>query len=420
MKICFATNYLPGYHKIWGGAEQACYRLIKLLCKKNYQISVLCTSPVKEPREVFNFFPIKTMEDYFCNSFSRYLTKVKLLCLPFDPVSFLHTRILLKKIKPDILHLHNFDMLSYSLVENAKFLKIPVLATIYDYGNICPKENLFDREGKICESFHGPHCIKCYSQAKFRQLHRILLFFRRHFFNFFLKKIDAFIVLSESSARILYRYGISKKKVYLIRQVLPFEKVDISGVSELEKRSILYVGWLEPRKGLHIIIEAMSYIIRGFSDVKLYAIGELYDEEYKNRIVDLIKRFNLDKNIFILGKKDYHEVKEFIWKAHIVVVPEQWENMSPVVLVEAMAQAKPIVASQIGGIPEFIKDGRNGLLADPKDSIRFAEKIIYMLKNEEEAKTMATKAREDITRICDENQILNKLLGLYRSLLLKE
>jgi glycosyltransferase involved in cell wall biosynthesis len=78
------------------------------------------------------------------------------------------------------------------------------------------------------------------------------------------------------------------------------------------------------------------------------------------------------------------------------------------------------VASRIGGIPEFIKEGRNGLLADPKDSLEFAKKIIYMLKNEEETKIMGSKAREDIARICDEDRVLNELLQLYKSLLVRK
>ncbi len=63
MKICYVTNYLPGYHKTWGGAEQACYKMAKFLVKNNQEVIVLATKTNRKVEENFAFYPISILED---------------------------------------------------------------------------------------------------------------------------------------------------------------------------------------------------------------------------------------------------------------------------------------------------------------------------------------------------------------------
>lgn len=416
MKICQVTDYLPQWHQSWGGAEQACYRMIKLLSKEGHEIKVLSLPPAKEMKEGFAPFPIKTIENYSGKILGRYLKKIKLTFLPFDPLSFLHFCRILKRMKPDILHLHRFNLLSFSVVQSARRLGIPTLVTIYDYWSMCPRGMLLDKGGEVCQRFQGPSCIGCYEFGKFRSLQNFFLARRKRTFDFFLKRIEAFIVLSSSSSHILQRYGIDKEKIHVIPQAFSFPKIDIKKSKGWERLSILYTGWITPHKGLHIIIEALPLILEEIPEVKLYIIGEWDNGEYGKRVKNLIERHRLNKHLFILGKKSYSEVEKYLQKANVVVIPEQWENMSPVILVEAMAHAKPVVASAIGGLPEFVKDGENGFLVNPKDSTGFAKRIIWIFKNEREAIKMGEQARRDVMKICDEERILKKTLNLYNSL----
>ncbi|MCK4649184.1 glycosyltransferase family 4 protein [bacterium] len=416
MKICQVTDHLPKYHEVWGGAEQACYRLIKLLNKERSEVSVLSTKPAKTPKENFKFFMVKTLENYLIPTLRKYSVKVKTIFFPFDPVSYISFYKILKKLKPDILHFHNFKILSLSLLYIAKILKIPTLLTIYDYWYFCPKETLFNSKGEVCKKFQGTNCIGCYRFKRIRYLQNLFLPFRKRIFNFFLSRVDAFLVLSKSSSKILRRYGIDQKKIHLIPQAFSFKDRDTQKIKEIEQGAILYIGWIQHRKGLHVILEAMPRILKKIPKARLYVIGEWVDREYEERVRSLIGKYHLTKNISILGKKNYPEVKKFLQRASVVVVPEQWENMSPVVLIEAMAHAKPIVASGIGGIPEFMSNGENGLLANPKDPFDFSKKIIWTLKNGKKASEIGRKAREDVRQICDEKKILKATLNLYKSL----
>lgn len=416
MKICHVSNFLPGYHKIWGGAEQVCYRLIKLLVKQGHKVSVLSTTPIKVPSEDFDFYNIAALEDYCGHTIFR---AIKQAWLPVDPVVSMHFRKILKEIKPDILHFHNLCVLSLSLVQVARSLKIPTLLSIYDYWCFCPTDMLINDKGEVCKKFHGFHCLNCV--GKFFKLKKIenliknfLLIFRKVFFNFFLDKIDAFIVLSEPSGELLQRYGIDKKKIHVIHQIFTVKERNNQAFTTIEDMSILYAGWIQYRKGLHIIIEAMPEILKEIKEAKLYVLGLDPVPEYMDKISELVNRLNLDKYVFFYGRLSSHnEFENFLNKANVVVIPELWENMSPVILTEAMAFAKPIVASRIGGIPEFIQDGENGLLANARDPDDFAKKIIWLFKHKKEAFDMGKKAKEDAFHLFNETEALNRTLNLY-------
>lgn len=97
----------------------------------------------------------------------------------------------------------------------------------------------------------------------------------------------------------------------------------------------------------------------------------------------------------------------------MVVIPEQWENMSPVVLIEAMCHGKPVVASRIGGIPEFVEDGASGLLADPCSPSSFAGCVSSLLLDGARSSAIGAEASRRIRALMDRKTIMLKYRELY-------
>lgn len=405
MNICYATNYLPFYHKTWGGAEMACYRLAKLLINQGQQVSMLTTKPDKEVNGDFLLYGAPILEDYLGKIGGALKTFI-----PFDPLSGFSSFNVLNRAKPDILHLHNFDILSFSLIHSAKRLGIPILLSVYDYWYFCPKRTLLDNKGRFCRGRYGLLCFNCTRGF----LQKVSVITRRRFLDYFLNNIDTFIVLSQSSANILQDYGIKGEKIRTVPIPLLNHVTDIH--SDIEENSILFVGWIHPHKGLHILLRAMPEILEEIPQTKLYVFETGVEKSYKKYILGSIKELGLDGHVFMFGKQPPGRVKEFMQRANVVVIPEQWENMLPLVLIEAMGFGRPIIASRIGGIPEFIEDGKSGLLVNPKKSPEFSGKIIWLLKNKESAIEMGKKARYNAIRIFNEGTIVQRLLHIYQSI----
>jgi glycosyltransferase involved in cell wall biosynthesis len=283
MKIYFVTNYLTKYHKISGGAEQACYSLLKLLKEKKQKAGVLFTKPDQISDE-FDFEYVKTVEDGFPERIKHVIRSMKILGVLYDPVTFLSSYSILKRIRPDVLNFQNFNVLSFPLLLAARYLNIPTVFSVYDFWCLCPSGTLIDSEKECCRRFNSTFCENCnflppsLNFLKKAKILKMMLYFREKLFRIFLNKFDAFIVLSNSWAEILESYGIQKEKIKVIP--LPVEgKIKIKK-QKIEKNSIVYVGWVHERKGLLVLVQAMPKILKSVPDAKLYAIGPTGDAEY--------------------------------------------------------------------------------------------------------------------------------------------
>jgi glycosyltransferase involved in cell wall biosynthesis len=154
-------------------------------------------------------------------------------------------------------------------------------------------------------------------------------------------------------------------------------------------------------------------VVKKIPQALLYIETEAFDKVYEDKVKKLVKDLRLENNI-IFSKKQPHEIYlRHIKKAHLVVVAEQWENMAPTTLADAMSLGRPVVASRIGGIPEMVKDGESGFLAEPKNPKDFAEKIIKILTDSALASRIGQQAVKDIQRIGSEKNIKSQLLKLY-------
>ncbi|MFH2070131.1 MAG: glycosyltransferase family 4 protein [Elusimicrobiota bacterium] len=471
LKICFAGDYLPDYHSRSGGADWA-FRRIGELIKKGTpkmtpEIFYITIPSDKEPStpkdktpkdktspEVY-FAPI--IEKNFPKKVASYIEILKWYLFQFDPRVYFFCLNVFKEKKPDVVHVHRIRFLTFAVILAAKKMNIPVCFSVYDYWTFCVSETLVNEKNDACREFHGVLCWKCLPE-KFVLFQKALLLFRRQVFDFFIKRIDKFIVLSNSSAGILKDFGIDGRRIEIIPLPYPedFKTMTqgggeiapaaprndtlgggeiasaaprndtvggapaggIPGGAPLVPDSILYVGWLQKRKGLDVLLRAMAGVVKNKPSAKLFVIGPdvKWENKYRELIDALIKDAGIQKNIELLGPRPNTVVREYIGRVEMVVVPEQWENMSPVIVGEAMLCSKPVVGSRLGGIPEFISDGETGYLCGSSDPDDFAEKILLLLGDKTGAAGMGKKGRSRALEIFDEKKILKAYQGVYEGL----
>lgn len=421
MKIVFATDYLPMYHNTWGGGEQACFRIAQMLLRNGHDVTVLSTRPERIPDENFNFFSLRVAEDFFPKRLKYTLRQFKSAFFPFDILTLVSSYLVLRKIRPDVLHLHNIHCLTFSLAISARLLKIPVVISIYDYGIICPIGFLWklhkfnDYKGINCDKFHGTYCLDCVVRQKtyLKYLKFILiplLIFRQKFLDRVLAKINGFIVLSQSNAEVLKDYGVKEEKIGVVQ--IPLDESDFE--QEIEENSILFIGWLHPRKGPHVVVRAMPHVLKKIPTAKLYMFGdEKSNKAYKEDIVDFIKKNNIEKNILLLGRRPHSEVKEYLRKANVLVIPETWETIATNTLTEGLTYGMAIVASRVGGSKDYIKDGHNGLLAENNNPLDFADKIVSLLKDKELQAKLRKNARGSWEGLFSEKKVYKRLANFY-------
>ena len=396
--------------------------MAKLLARKAHAISVLTTKPTRCREEEFSLFPLPVTEDYIPKKLKKTITSIKNTILPYDLISKHHLKKILNNFRPDVVHLHNFTSLSFSTISQIRNYKIPILMSVYDYWFICPLgflwyiDDYLNYSGSNCNRYHGPHCGHCIAKMKgFGRITEnslsVLLSLRKRIYDRYLKTINGFIVLSESNARILEEYGINKNKIFVVH--IPLNVKDDLVRNDIEKDTILYIGWFHPRKGMHVCVESMRYILNKKPNAKLYIIGGNSDERYKNKILQIIENNNISRNVFILGKLPFEKVRNYLNKANVLVIPEQWETIAPNALTEGMVFGKAVVASNIGGNLDIIKDGINGLLVNYDNPFDYSKKVISILNNEDLRQQLSKQAFKTGERFFSTDIVYEELLNSY-------
>ncbi len=416
MKICIISDFLPSTHRNWSGAELVASKTGEILSSMGHDISYIVLSPDKKYSQDGLYFvksPLRRLP-FLAKNF------------PVDFAAFLETLFILKKIKPDVVHIQA-KFLFFPSAISAFFLKIPYLFTVLDYHNLCPINILLRKNGELCRYYHGAHCSDCVAQSDRQIVKRINLFFpsflKRLFFvlrkkmvDFFMYRAAKIITFSDTSQERLLAYGYRKDKVVVLYHY-SFESIQtaVNTVESVKSNKILFVGTITYHKGLHILVEAMKEVAKEVPEAKLLIVGN-GKCVYLNSIQDFIRENNLSKNIEFLGRKSNKEVLELMNDVSMVVVPEQWfSEFGPVILIESKLANKPVVASKIGSIPEYVRDGVDGILSQHNLPDDFSEAIISLLRDKDMAVKMGKSLSERIEVVRDTENTFLCLEELYIS-----
>ncbi|MBM3298608.1 MAG: glycosyltransferase family 4 protein, partial [Deltaproteobacteria bacterium] len=348
MRIVHVTNYFRDTHQHVGGAEQACYRTALMARDHGHSVLVVTTRPDADGDTRFETRSVPILEDYLPGYLRKYVEAAKWYSLQYDPLASKAFQSTLSGERADVVHVHNAQFLTLGLISSARRGEVRTVLSIYDYWLFCPTVMLLDTAKGFCTRAHGPWCVDCLPPT-FQIFQKMLLSFRRRVIDHYLEKVDAFHVLSEHSRTVLEGYGISRSRIHVIPLTLPLEFTSLEGSHEpVDGRSILFAGWLNERKGLHRLLEAMPMVLNEHPDARLTAIGGTvkFGEAYEKKLDKIIDAGGFRDRVHFTGHLPPSEIKAHIQRAAVVVIPEQYENMSPLLMIEAMAMGKPIVISR--------------------------------------------------------------------------
>lgn len=215
--------------------------------------------------------------------------------------------------------------------------------------------------------------------------------------------VDRFIVVSETlRERLIKKHRIPSEKIVKICNGIEAEDYHIDSEFgykikdefsiEPDAKLIGTVGRLVWQKGLTYFIQAIKHIVDSelqiAGKIKFLIIGE--GNERKS-LEKLVMKLGIENNVIFTGfRKD---VKEILQALDIFVLPSIREGQ-PIILLEAMAMGKPIVATDIEGVNETVVDGLTGILLPPRDPHLLAEAIMYSLKDSKKAQEMGQAGRK--------------------------
>ena len=188
------------------------------------------------------------------------------------------------------------------------------------------------------------------------------------------------------------------------------------------KLSVLFVGRLSKIKGVVYLLEAANIIVNDFGhkEMLFLLVGTTVFNAVETPVdmgemLDYIDCHHLRNNVVFTGALSNEDVRSLYLACDVFVLPSLVEA-NPLVILEAMASGKPIVATKIGSIPDEIRDGWNGFLVDPGDEQQLADKIKYLAENPDERQRMGANSRKFAEEEFDWRIITETLTQVYQKL----
>jgi glycosyltransferase involved in cell wall biosynthesis len=354
------------------GAENHLLKLVPNLNREKYDVHLVVMSP---------FFQVY-------DDFLRHCPDLRVIFVPLgrkmNPLNLLRLLRLFNRERYDLLHTHNSRADVYGILAG-KMAGVKILMTsIHGYQRYDEINPLFKIRGWILRTFS-----------------------------------DRIITISDALKDLISENeGIDKKKMDTVYYGL--EPLNLEGNGKTVREEfhldpdaplLVDVGRLIPVKGHDTLIQALKRIVPSFPKVRLFIVG---DGVLKEELKDLVRKLRLEDNVVFTGYRK--DVPRFMREGDLFVFPTLGEGFG-LVLLEAMAFKKPVVATRVMSIPEIVEDGKSGLLVSPRHPEELAEAILQLLSDKKKAESFGERGFEILTNKFSIERMVGETERIYDRLL---
>ncbi len=184
------------------------------------------------------------------------------------------------------------------------------------------------------------------------------------------------------------------------------------------RTTVLFVGRLEERKGIHYLIDAIPSIVSQFKNVRFIIVGDDTNTAAGQRSVmkelqDKVNKTQIGSYIEWVNRVPLDALPSYYRSADICVVPSVYDN-SPYTCLEAMSCGKPVIGTSAGGTREYIVDGESGVIVPPRDAEALATSIVELLHNKARREELGAAARERVLNHFQRKEIARQTVELYQ------
>ncbi len=387
MRILFCHNFFSSF----GGAEESVIKEFNELQKRGHEVFFFATD--KKPYRDTNYPYLKYFPKYIDHKSLQTIDAIK-NCFSsfynFEAKEKIEKYI--DEIKPDVVKLHNICYyLTPSIIDACYEKQIPMVMTLHDPMIACPCRKLLISnkdycKEELCVNKNPLPCIL--NRCKHGKLTASIIVALEHLVNKYLKiydKISYFVCPSEAIRELTIRAGINESKLITINHFL--EDARFTQQSNYNNNGyFLYVGRLSKEKGVEYLIKAMSLLSK---EIRLHIVGEGQEKENLHKLVTQLGLTNIE----FLGYKNGEELEKEYANCISTVQPCNWFETFGRTVIESYLQGKPVIASNIGALPELIDNGKTGYIVEPTNIGELACAIEKLYSNNNLVLEMGKKAR---------------------------
>lgn len=293
----------------------------------------------------------------------------------------------LAEVQPDLVHFQHVQGVSARLIALAEGL--PKVATLHDYWYFCANSQLIRPDRKPCDgpSWGNWNCVDCATARADLQLLRtarplvaVPFAWRNRYLRQMAEQIDLFIAPSEFLRQQYIGQGWSAGQIVTLENGMDRRRLlahqDTGEVSR-QHVQIGFIGSLAWQKGVHHLVEAFERLPAGLQERALLTVYGS-DQAFPDYGAEL-RALAQHPHIRFAGAVAYDQIGTVLHELDLLVVPSLWYENSPLVIQEAYVVGVPVVASDLGALPEKVQDGITGRLFPPGDSAALASLLAELI-----------------------------------------
>jgi glycosyltransferase involved in cell wall biosynthesis len=408
MRVLFVVNtFPPGYT---GGAEVANYHTCRALIRRGIDCSILVLNN-----------RVSELADEWCEldgiPVHRVTHQSPRLALTdvFDWRFYRVVAAELRRLRPDLVHMHNVSGASLAPYMACRVLRIPVVNTLHDLWLLCPNNMLYRKDGSFCDPRQNPSgCHACFRRYDYWAA----IPYRRQVFAALTSNVKLFVCPSQAVIDRHVEAGYAARRFRLVRLGFEAPHLTARDVTSLESvaataghPTLVFAGGGTEIKGAKVLLEALPALLQRVERLRVIIAGG----GDKDTLMQLRRHAPA---VQVLGTLPFQTMPALFALADLAIVASVWHENAPVVVYESFQAGTPVVGSDFGGIPELIRAGETGYLFPVGDAGALTEAVVaHLTRPAMERRRMRRQCVEEVrTRLTLDNTIAG-LTGVYREVL---
>lgn len=404
MRVLIISNLFPPF--VLGGAEMAASSLAAWLAARGHAVCVLTSAPRPEQAESrVDAAGVQIERRFFPNSYSVFESKERLLLQKaawhfrdhFHREAEAICGEVIEQFRPDLVNTHDLQGIGYNLLREIGAHDLPCVQTLHDFGFLCVKMSMFHR-GRSCRSRH----LACVASGWVKRG--------------YLSSIRRLAFWSPSRA-LLERYRPHLPphlEAVCIQLPLLFSKPSPRALppSPAGRPRLLYVGQVIPTKGVEFILGILAELAAEF-DFEFTVVGG-------GASLDALReKYGAAPWARFMGRVAPEAVADFMVESSLLLIPSLWFENSPLVAYQAIQLGLPILASDIGGLPELVRAEENGALLPPGDAPGWTARLREILASPDALRELRAGA-EGLSHAFEPDMLGGKVVKLFERTLAGE
>lgn len=315
---------------------------------------------------------------------------------------------MIKQELPDIVHIHNlYPLISPAILPSIKKMGIPIVMTVHNYRLLCPN-GLFFQDGNICEKCTGYlkewNCVAFNCEGSvFKSFGYAVRNFWSRYKKYYHENVNVFLCLTYFQKKKLQLNGFDQNEFRILPNCYS-KKIHPVEYNGSEKHYVAFAGRISPEKGIRLLLDAAKKL----PHIKFKLAGE-GDNEFINKL-------EVPKNVDFVGMLSSEDLDKFYSKSKFFVLPSIWYEGFPMVLPEAMSKKLPIIAPDMAGYPEIVKNEFNGLLFKPNNVSSLMLQIERLWTNDKLCIEFGLNGFKKLKENYSQDKYFDQLIGCYQDL----